>query len=124
MKTAISKMDLGQLYEELNKCEEELQYAYSNNTQGRYLPRVKKLKNAIKKLNGNLEEQFAAYIESKELTTSLIWAGYDGIYANVVENEPQVEDFTQYKKISHDQWQVRLSRKDIHNKAITNGFFK
>lgn len=36
---------------------------------------------------------------------------------------PNLSDFTQVQRNEDGTWYVRLSKKDIHNEAITKGFF-
>lgn len=69
------------------------------------------------------KEQFLNYLESKGLFRGQIWENSHSLYADVSDVEPNIDDFSQVIQIDKWLWEVRLSKKDINNELITNGFF-
>ena len=71
-----------------------------------------------------IKEEFLNYIESKGLNRGAIWESSHSVYADVSGVEPNKDDFTQIIHTGRESWTVRLSKKDLNNELITNGFFK
>jgi hypothetical protein len=68
--------------------------------------------------------QFHNYLISLDLWKIEIMETSEAFYAILTESDkPNLSDFTQVSKNQFGKPLVRLSKKDIHNEAITKGFF-